>query len=111
MGAMMTAATGIYLTLVGINGKGAQLINSVGEVAGGFIPWVGSLLVLALLYKIPTARDVTKALLALIVITLVLKNEAALSAQFKQLYASTQSGSLFSTSSTSTSAPQQGAAS
>ncbi len=76
----------IYLGLVGINDNGNAFLTEVEQDVGGFIPWFFSVLTLSFVAQIKVLSTPAKALFALAVLTMILKNKGPIQQQFQQLY-------------------------
>lgn len=82
MNLLAIMAYGIYALLVGMNGNGRQLLTEAEKDVGGFLPWVISIAVLAVIWEIPATKKLAAPFLTLAVLTFILSNWDTLQTQF-----------------------------
>ena len=82
MNLLAIMAYGIYALLVGMNGNGRQLLAEAEKDVGGFLPWVISIAVLAVIWEIPATKKLAAPFLTLAVLTFILSNWDTLQTQF-----------------------------
>lgn len=82
MNLLVIMAYGIYALLVGMNGNGRQLLAEAEKDVGGFLPWVISIAVLAVIWEIPATKKLAAPFLTLAVLTFILSNWDTLQTQF-----------------------------
>jgi hypothetical protein len=78
---------GLYLIAVAIKGNSAQAYALIGEELKGFTPWIAALIVLAILGSIKETKPLTMPIIGLALLAFVLKNQAQLTTNTRQLYA------------------------
>lgn len=92
MNLLMIMAYGVYALLVGMNGNGRQLLAEADKDMGGFLPWVISIAVLAVIWEIPATKKLAAPFLTLAVISFILSNWETLQTQFGIISKEAQNG-------------------
>lgn len=85
MTALIVAALGIYLLMVGVQGNTTQFLTYIEQDAPGFLPWAVSIGVLVVINEIPATQKIAAPFLFLMVLTFVLRNFETLQQQFNEL--------------------------
>lgn len=85
MNALIIAAYGIYVLLVGIAGNSNALVAEAQSDAPGFVPWAVSIAVLAVINEIPATHKLAAPFLTLLVLTFFLRNFETLREQFRSI--------------------------
>lgn len=82
MNLLAIMAYGVYALLVGLNGNGRQMLDEASKDMGGFLPWIVSIGVIAVIWEIPATKKMAAPFLTLAVISFVLANWDTLRSQF-----------------------------
>lgn len=82
----MLGLYGLYLILVGVNGRVGDLVDLLGEDGRGFIPWVFAILVIALLSENEETKKLVGPFIFLLTLTFVLRNFDTVKAELNEIY-------------------------
>lgn len=89
MNAIIIAALGIYMLLVGMSGNASKLTETMMQDAPGFVPWAISIGFLVVINEIPATQKLTAPLMTLVLITFVVKNYDNLKKQYDAVMGNT----------------------
>jgi len=78
---------GVYLVVVGIQGKSDLLIREVDKDMPGFIPWALAIVALIILGQTPATEKLVKPFIALLILNFVLMNFQNLKTEISKLQA------------------------
>jgi len=87
MNGLIIGVYGIYFLLVGLAGNAPKLLDMLGEDAGGFLPWIVSIGVLAVAYEYPATQKMARPFILLLILSFVLYNYENLRAEYKRVEA------------------------
>lgn len=85
MNALIIAAYGLYLVMVGFNQNSKQLLDYIERDAGGFFPWAVSIAVLSVAYNNQYAKKVVEPFIVLATVTFILKNFTKLQNEYNKI--------------------------
>lgn len=85
MNALILAAYGVYLLLVGFNGNSGKLLDAAKSDSGGFLPWAVSIAVLAVMYNNDYTKKIAEPFIFLLILTFILTNFDNLKSQYAEL--------------------------
>lgn len=85
MNALIIAAYGVYLVMVGFNQNSKKLLDYVENDIGGFFPWAVSIAVLTVAYNSKYTKKVVEPFIVLATVTFILKNFTALQSEYNRI--------------------------
>ena len=85
MNALIIAAYGLYLIMVGFNQNSKKLLGYIENDIGGFFPWAVSIAVLAVAYNSEYTKKVVEPFIVLATVTFILKNFTKLQNEYNRI--------------------------
>lgn len=86
MAQLFVALFGFYFLLVGVAGKGGELVGLVEEDVKGYAPWFLGILVIGILAEFDKTRPFVGPFLGLLALNFFLRNYATIETEVKNIY-------------------------